>query len=249
MHRLWSRMTRKIDSKKSKRAAPSSVSRIISSTKRWFLRLLAVGMVGLFLVVGTGAFFNPPTTFYMLQEQRRLGTLAHDWVALDGVAPVVAKSVVAAEDANFCLHWGFDLNAIKSALAEGEGRGASTITQQVVKNVYLWQGRSWTRKALEAILTPMVEAMWSKRRIVEVYLNIAEFDDGVFGISAAAQRSFGITAEMLNADQAARLAAVLPAPKSRNASEPSAALKRRAAQIRDGAATIDADGRANCFQS
>ncbi len=195
------------------------------------------------------SFFNPPTTFYMMQERWRLGTVDQDWVAIEDVAPVMARAVVAAEDANFCQHWGFDVNAIRSAIAEGSGRGASTISQQVVKNVYLWHGRNWTRKALEAAMTPVVEAMWSKRRIVEVYLNVAEFDEGVFGVKAAARHYYGVDPQDLSATQAARLAAILPAPKSRSASKPSDFVRKRARQIVSGAATIRADGRAACFES
>ena len=121
--------------------------------------------------------------------------------------------------------------------------------QQTVKNVYLWHGRSWVRKVMEAGLTPMVEAVWSKRRIVEVYLNIAEFDEGVFGVNAAARHYFGVSPDKLSDVQAARLAAVLPSPKTRSASKPSAAVRRRAASILDGAATIRADGRSACFES
>jgi monofunctional biosynthetic peptidoglycan transglycosylase len=157
--------------------------------------------------------------------------------------------VVAAEDANFCLHWGFDMRAIRRALDENSGRGASTISQQVVKNVFLWQGRSWPRKALEAVLTPLVEAVWTKRRILEVYLNVAEFGKGVFGAEAAAQHYFGISAAKLSPTQAARLAAILPDPKGRDAAKPSAFVRERAAAIMDGAATIKADGRAGCFEA
>jgi len=167
---------------------------------------------------------------------------------MEHIAPVMARSAVAAEDANFCNHWGFDVEAIKAALAEGGSRGASTISQQVVKNVYLWHGRTWSRKALEAVITPAMEAVWPKRRILEVYLNVAEFDEGVFGVEAAARHYFGVGPGQLSATQAARLAAILPNPKERSASNPSASVRRRAAQIRDGAATIERDGRADCFQ-
>ncbi|HAW46342.1 MAG TPA: monofunctional biosynthetic peptidoglycan transglycosylase, partial [Roseovarius sp.] len=163
-------------------------------------------------------------------------------------APVMARSAVAAEDANFCLHWGFDMGAIRDAIADGSVRGASTVSQQVVKNVWLWHGRNWARKALEAAITPLMEAAWSKRRVLEVYLNIAEFDEGVFGVEAAARHYFGVAAADLSAVQAARLAAVLPDPKGRSASRPSAALRQRAAAIVDGAATIARDGRAACFE-
>ena len=191
---------------------------------------------------------NPPTTPYMFSESRRVGGVDQTWVALEEIAPVMARSAVAAEDANFCLHWGLDVSAIRAALEDGSGRGGSTISQQVVKNVYLWQARSWLRKSLEALMTPMVEAIWSKDRILEVYLNIAEFDDGVFGVEAAARHYFGVSAADLSAVQAARLAAILPNPKARSASDPSSSVRRRAAAIVDGAATIAADGRAACFE-
>ena len=127
-------------------------------------------------------------------------------------------------------------------------RGASTISQQVVKNVFLWQGRSWLRKAIEAVWTPVTEALWSKQRIVELYLNVVEFDEGVFGVQAAARHYFGVDAADLNRTQAARLAAILPAPKARSASNPSTFTRNRAAAILSGADTIAADGRADCFE-
>jgi len=200
------------------------------------------------LAIVAVSFLNPPTTPYMFSESRRVGGVNQSWVAMEDVAPVMARSAVAAEDANFCLHWGLDLTAIQAALNDGGNRGGSTISQQVVKNVYLWQGRSWFRKSLEALMTPAVEAVWSKRRILEVYLNVAEFDEGVFGVQAAAVHYFGVDASDLSALQAARLAAVLPSPKTRSASQPTSFIRSRTAAIRDGAATISADGRADCFQ-
>lgn len=194
------------------------------------------------------AVVNPPTNIYMAGESRRLGGVTQDWVSLDEIAPVMARSAVAAEDANFCLHWGLDVDAIQAAIDQGSNRGASTISQQTVKNVYLWHGRSYVRKALEALWTPLVEAVWSKQRVLEVYLNVAEFDEGVFGVQAAAQHYFGVDAADLSARQSARLAMVLPSPKTRSAADPTAAQRRRAASIMDGAATILADGRAACFE-
>jgi monofunctional biosynthetic peptidoglycan transglycosylase len=191
---------------------------------------------------------DPPVTIYTFQEGRRLGGIAHEPVPMTRIAPVMARAAVAAEDANFCLHWGFDMAAIRVAIAEGSGRGASTISQQMVKNVWLWHGRNWARKALEAMITPLAEAAWPKRRVLEVYLNIAEFDEGVFGVEAAAWHYFGVAAADLSAVQAARLAAVLPDPKGRSAARPGAALRARAAAIMDGAATIARDGRAACFE-
>jgi len=215
---------------------------------RWTARALAACVAVAILVIVAHRAVDPPRTLYMRQEATRLGGIEHVWVPLAEVAPVMARSVVAAEDANFCAHWGFDMAAIRDAIAEGAERGASTITQQTVKNVYLWQGRSWVRKALEAVLTPAVEALWPKRRILEVYLNVAEFDEGVFGVEAAAWHYFRAGPDALTPDQAARLAAVLPSPKRRSAAQPSQALRRRAAAIRDGAATIARDGRAACFE-
>ena len=215
----------------------------------WLLRgvsalfLLLVGWVLLYLVI------NPPGGIYMLQEHRRIGSIDRQWVPMDRIAPVMARSAVAAEDANFCTHWGFDMGEIRRVIDQGGTRGASTISQQMVKNVFLWHGRDWSRKALEAAMTPLVEALWSKRRILEVYLNMAEFDDGVFGVEAAAQHYFNTSAADLTPQQAARLAAILPAPKLRDAAQPSDFVRRRAVQIMDGAATIARDGRAACFQS
>jgi monofunctional biosynthetic peptidoglycan transglycosylase len=203
---------------------------------------LVLGLVLLFAVV------NPPVTHTIWAEGRRLGGVERQWVAGDAIAPVMFRAVVAAEDANFCRHWGFDMGAIRTAIAEGAERGASTISQQTVKNVFLWQGRSWLRKALEAALTPLVEAVWTKRRILVVYLNVAEFGEGIFGIEAAARHYYGIPAAQLSPAQAARLAVVLPNPKARNPTALSQTLRRRAARIADGAETIRADGRAACFE-
>lgn len=215
--------------------------------RHWGGRILLGGAAAALALVVLFALLNPPTTITMLSEARRLGSIDHEWTPIEDIAPVMRRSVVAAEDANFCRHWGFDMSAIRKAIDAGAERGASTISQQTVKNVFLWQGRSWLRKALEAVLTPMVEAVWSKRRILEVYLNVAEFGEGVFGINAAAFHYFRTSPDKLSAKQAALLASVLPAPKRRSASRPSASLSRRANQIADGAETIRVDGRDACF--
>jgi monofunctional biosynthetic peptidoglycan transglycosylase len=213
------------------------------------LRAVAVG----FLLVVAGLLLfsvvNPPITPYMWSERSRLGEIDHVWTRWENIAPEMARAAVAAEDANFCLHWGIDVDAVRAALAAGGQRGGSTISQQVVKNVYLWHGRSWGRKALEAAITPLMEALWSKQRILEVYLNVAEFDAGVFGVEAAARHYFGVAPADLDARQAALLAAILPAPKARSAAQPSGFVTHRAQSIRAGAATIAADGRAACFEA
>lgn len=230
--------------KKTKAAKPRPLRRL----GRWGLYFLLICALSVTVLVALQRVINPKSTVYMQQEELRLGEIDHHWVPIEEVAPVMARAVVAAEDANFCQHWGFDMRAIRAAIEEGSGRGASTLSQQVVKNVYLWHGRNWARKALEAAITPVVELIWPKRRIIEVYLNVAEFDEGVFGVDAAAYHYFGVAPKDLTPLQAARLAMVLPDPKRRSASRPSSAQRRRTASIMDGAETIRRDGRAACFE-
>lgn len=225
---------------------------LLRRVMRWLARG-ALAVVALYAVlIVLFAVVPPPVNIYQMQERWRLGGIEKDWVAWDDIAPVMARSVVAAEDANYCLHWGFDMAAIREAIDEGGTRGASTLSQQVVKNVFLWHGQGWTsralRKGFEAVLTPVVELVWTKRRILTVYLNVAEFGTGVFGVQAAARHHFGVDARDLTPQQAARLAAVLPDPKGRDAGNPGSFTRRRAAQILDGAETIRADGRAACFE-
>lgn len=215
----------------------------------WYLsRGFFYATAGFLALVVIYAFLNPRLTPYLMAERFRQGGVERNWTAIGDMAPDVARSFVAAEDADFCNHWGFDVKAIRKAMDEGAGRGASTISQQVTKNVFLWQGRSWPRKALEGLMTPVVELVWTKRRILEVYLNVAETGPGIFGVDAAARHYFGVSAADLSPDQAARIAAVLPDPKGRNPAKNSGYMRRRAAQIRSGAETIKADGRAACFE-
>ncbi|MBC7479131.1 MAG: monofunctional biosynthetic peptidoglycan transglycosylase [Pseudorhodobacter sp.] len=218
---------------------------------RRLLALLARGLLGVatlyLLLILTFAFLPPPGNLYQWSESWRLGGIQRQWVNIEDIAPAMARSVVAGEDANFCLHWGFDMAAIRDAIQHGSNRGASTLDQQTVKNVLLWQGRSWVRKAMEAVLTPVVELLWSKQRILELYLNEAEFAEGVFGVQAAAQHYWKKDAADLTAIEGARLASVLPNPKDYNAGKPGPYVKGRARQIIAGAETIKVDGRAACF--
>jgi monofunctional glycosyltransferase len=228
--------------------APPPKPRLWRRLAKWVWRGIAgVAAVYAFLIL-LFSFVPPPINFYQLGEAWRLGGIEKDWVAWEDIAPVMGRSAVAAEDANFCNHWGFDMAAIRAAIEAGGSRGGSTISQQVVKNVFLWHGRSYLRKAMEGVLTPVVELVWSKERILEVYLNVAEFDEGVFGVQAAAQHHFGVDAKDLTATQAARLAAVLPNPAEYDAGEPGPFVRKRAASIRSGAETIAADGRSACFE-
>ncbi len=242
-------MARKTTSRK-KGSAPKRRRFALPAGLRKWLRRGVLAFVVLFAISLIWPRFLPtPYGPYMLAERLRLGGISHDWVAMEKIAPDMARSVVAAEDANFCRHWGFDMSAIRAALANGATRGGSTISQQTVKNVYLWQGRSWPRKVIEAAITPLAEVLWPKRRMLEIYLNIAEFDEGVFGVEAAAQHYYNVRAKDLSAVQSARLAVLLPNPKERDPRNLSKNLRARAAQVLDGAATIQADGRSDCFDS
>lgn len=161
--------------------------------------------------------------------------LRYRWTPWDRVSKALPIALIAAEDQKFPLHHGFDFDAIQSALAEAEDgerlRGASTISQQVAKNLFLWNGRSFVRKGPEAYFTVLIETLWPKRRILEVYLNIAEFGDGTYGAAAASERYFRITPAELDARQAALLAAVLPNPGRYRVEHPSVYVQRRAAWI------------------
>jgi monofunctional biosynthetic peptidoglycan transglycosylase len=165
--------------------------------------------------------------------------LQRDWRPWKELPDTLKISVIAAEDQHFAEHWGFDIAAIRKAFdhneAGGSLRGASTISQQVAKNLFLWSGRSWLRKGLEAWFTVLIETLWPKERILEVYLNSVEWDSGVFGAEAAAQHHFDIGAPYLSSRQASLLAAVLPNPREWSASRPSAYVSQRASWIRQQA--------------
>jgi monofunctional biosynthetic peptidoglycan transglycosylase len=244
--RIEAVMARRTTKRAPKRREPPLRS-AIRRLRRWVLRATLLVCLILFAWVAAYAVLPVPTTPYILSERARLGGIERVWVPIEDISVNLQRAAVAAEDANFCLHWGFDMAAIRDAIAAGARRGGSTISQQTVKNAFLWQGRSWLRKALEAAITPVMEALWPKRRILEVYLNVAEFGEGVFGAEAAARHHFGVAAADLTETQAARLAAILPAPQDRSAGNPSDFVRTRAAAIRDGAATIRADGRDDCF--
>jgi len=187
-------------------------------------------------------FVPVPTSAVMVERQvgswlSRSSTVAveHRWVPLAQIAPCMPLAVVAAEDQNFTTHHGFDWEAIDRALDHNEKsrrkHGASTITQQTAKNLFLWSSRSWVRKGLEVYFTALLEATWPKRRILEVYLNIAEFGDGTYGVEAASRRFFGKSAQRLTPSEAALLAAVLPSPNRFRADAPSAYVRERQAWI------------------
>ena len=181
---------------------------------------------------------SPPTSAFMLRyrvEAADDSSLRYQWTDWDHISPHVAVAVIAAEDQRFLTHRGFDVESIQDALADAERngrlRGASTISQQVSKNLFLWPGRSMVRKGLEFYCTVFVEFLWPKQRILEVYLNVAEFGTGVFGIAAASESFFKTVPAHITADQAALLAAVLPNPKLLRVDRPSAYVRQRQSWI------------------
>ena len=183
----------------------------------------------------------PVTPFMLMQcvnqvfDDKRHLKLNKDWVSLEKISPNLQLAVVCSEDQNFMEHYGFDLDAIEKALKHNKNhkrkRGASTISQQTAKNVFLYDGRNWLRKGLEVYFTFLIETCWSKERIIEVYLNIIEFGDGVYGAEAASQQFFHASAQKLTRSQAALLAAVLPAPRRFSAKNPSGYVYKRQAWI------------------
>jgi monofunctional biosynthetic peptidoglycan transglycosylase len=205
--------------------------------------LLIVGWIALSCLVVVVLRFVPPWTSATIM-QRRVGALLggesdfnyrRRWVPWDDVSPQVGLAMVAGEDQKFPYHHGFDVDAIQDAMdAADEGkrlRGASTISQQVAKNLFLWNGRSFVRKGLEAYYTVLIEAFWPKQRILEVYMNIVELGDGVYGVGAASDTFFHTAPSHLGVTQAARLAAVLPNPRRFHVEAPSAYVQRRTAWI------------------
>jgi monofunctional biosynthetic peptidoglycan transglycosylase len=209
--------------------------------RRMLLRALQVVAAGVLAsVVATLLLRWVPPFFSALMVERHAYALftgqpynaQYEWVGWQKIAAAAPLAVIASEDQRFADHRGFDIESIQDAMEDAERgrrlRGASTISQQVAKNIFLWPGRSYIRKGLEAYFTVLIEALWPKRRILEVYLNVAEFGDGLFGVEAASQRYFRKPAARLSAEEAALLAAVLPNPHRLRAGRPSAyVLERR----------------------
>lgn len=200
---------------------------------------------------GAYLFFDPPATLLMLQRAAEGQTIRHTPVPLNRISPHVVRAVIAAEDGNFCSHDGFDVEAIQRALesnqrGSGPMRGGSTISQQTAKNLFLWPERSWVRKGFETYFTALIEFMWPKERVMEAYLNAAEWGDGIFGIEAAARHRFGVSAADLTPLQAARLAAVLPNPNRWSADSPGPYVRRRSATLVARARVIRNEGLAGC---
>ncbi|WP_425929554.1 monofunctional biosynthetic peptidoglycan transglycosylase [Pseudomonas sp. NyZ201] len=230
----------------------SSVLRRLFRAALWF----AAGSVVLVLVFRV---VPPPGTALMVERKIESWIdgepidLQRDWEPWDRISDDLKVAVIAGEDQKFASHHGFDFTAIQAALAHNERggaiRGASTLSQQVAKNQFLWSGRSWLRKGLEVWFTALIELFWSKERILEVYLNSAEWDEGVFGAQAAARHHFGVDASRLSRQQASLLAAVLPNPRNWSASHPSTYVARRAGWIRQQMSQLGGDGYLQQLQS
>ena len=200
--------------------------------------------------------FVPPLFTVLMVQQAAAGHgMDYRWRSLDHISPRLVEAVIAAEDARFCQHHGFDVEAIQKAMeanerAEQRGsdkrRGASTISQQTAKNVFLWPSRDWVRKGLEVGYTGLIEAVWGKRRIMEMYLNVAEWAPGVYGAEAASRHWFNKNAENLTAREAARLAAILPSPRRYRAADPGPYVRRQASRIQAAMGTVRQQGLDAC---
>lgn len=211
--------------------------------------LLSVAIVLLFSAV------PPPGSMVMVERKVQSWInsepirIQRQWRSWDSLSANAKLAVIAAEDQRFPHHGGFDLVELRRALQAsqdgGRLRGASTLSQQTAKNVFLWTGRSWARKGLEAWFTLLIETLWSKQRILEVYLNVAEWDSGVFGLEAASQHYFGVSGNSLTERQASLLAAILPSPRTRSAARPDAQVERRSQWIRQQMRNLGGPGYLN----
>jgi monofunctional biosynthetic peptidoglycan transglycosylase len=218
---------------------------------KFILKLLA-WLVALSLVwVVAYRWVNPPTTSLMIRDHLNDVRIYREWVGLGEMSRHIPRAVIAAEDSRFCEHRGFDVEAIEKAMERNKQgkklRGGSTISQQTAKNAFLWSGRTWIRKGLEAWFTVLIEFIWGKPRIMEVYLNIAEFGRGVYGVQAASIHYFNKPASKLSRVEAARLAAILPQPIKRDAASPGRYTKRYANRIAGRTRVVANEGLDSCI--
>jgi len=219
---------------------------------RWLTRIIIVFLVVSLLWVGLYRFVPPPITATMIANAVDGRGIAKDWMSLDSMSPNMPRAAIAAEDGNFCKHHGFDFKAIQKAMQsnfQGDKRirGGSTISQQTAKNAFLWQNGGFLRKGLEAWFTVLIEALWPKKRIMEVYLNIAETGIGTYGANAGAMRYFHHDASRLSRAEAARIAAVLPLPKKRAAISPAGFTRRYGDRIARRIGQVRRYGQDSCL--
>ncbi|HWU12630.1 MAG TPA: monofunctional biosynthetic peptidoglycan transglycosylase [Caulobacter sp.] len=207
-------------------------------------------VAGPILTVVVYRFVPPPATPLMVIRLAEGKGWNHHWRPIDDVSPALPRALIAAEDARFCDHHGFDLDALQKAYENNEKgrkiRGGSTISQQTAKNVFLWPGRSYVRKGLEAYFTVLIETIWGKKRIMEVYLNSIEYGPGIYGAEAASRAYFKVGADQLTPLQAARLAAILPSPLKWKAVNPGRYVKKRSSRIGKASGAVRRGGLAAC---
>ena len=237
------------------RSRPSRSTRRRSWLRRlfgWALRILLGFILLSVLMTIVYRFVPPPVTLTQLGEYTQGHMVTRDWMPLSQIDPDMARAAIAAEDGNFCAHHGFDFKAMQQAFEGNEAgkklRGGSTISQQTAKNVFLWQGRSYLRKGLEAWFTVLIEHIWGKRRIMEVYLNVAETGLHTYGANAGAQRYFGHDASRLSPVEAARIAAVLPLPSERQAIDPHGRVLRYGNRILRRIGIVQRGGYDRCLR-
>ena len=232
---------------KRKRSGGSVIGRILG----WIAKIVLAFLVGSVLWVLAYRFINPPTTFTMLGDIFAGRGATRDWMPIGEIDRDMVRASIAAEDGKFCQHNGFDFEAIEDAMKRnasgGRIRGGSTISQQTAKNAFLWQGGGYARKGVEAWFTFLIEHLWGKRRIMEVYLNLAETGIGTYGVNAGSQRYFGHDASAMSAMEAARIAAVLPLPKKRGATAPKGFTRRYGNTIASRIGTVGRDGLDACI--
>ncbi|MGN6376066.1 MAG: monofunctional biosynthetic peptidoglycan transglycosylase [Sphingomonas sp.] len=226
------------------RSLPGRLIRLALKIALWFV-VISVVWVGIY------RFVPPPVTFTMIGNAFDGRGIHKDWMPLSRIDPDMARAAIAGEDSRFCSHHGFDVGAIEKAYRHNEKggriRGGSTISQQTAKNVFLIQSGGYVRKALEAWFTVLIEAIWGKRRIMEVYLNVAETGIGTYGVNAGAMRYFGHDASHLSPTEAARMAAALPAPKKRAVIDPRGFTRRHGNTIERRASVVKNDALDACL--
>jgi monofunctional biosynthetic peptidoglycan transglycosylase len=219
----------------------------------WLVRLVLGFILLSVLWVLAYRFVPPPITVTMLGDVVAGNGLKRDWMSIDQIDRDMVRAAIAAEDSKFCEHNGFDFDAIEQAMQRnasgGRIRGGSTISQQTAKNAFLWQGGGYVRKGVEAWFTVLIEAMWPKRRIMEVYLNLAETGIGTYGVNAGSQRYYGHDADAMTRTEAARIAAVLPLPKKRGAIAPKGFTRRYGGSIAARIGVVARDGLDACVYS
>ncbi|PZO91446.1 MAG: monofunctional biosynthetic peptidoglycan transglycosylase [Sphingomonas sanxanigenens] len=231
---------------KTKRSLPTRIIRITFKAIAWFVGISLLWVVAY-------RFAPPPFTLTMLGDVMSGRSVTRQWMPLSRIDPNMPRAAIAAEDAKFCSHHGFDFGAIaKAAERNAQGghviRGGSTISQQTAKNAFLWQGGGFVRKGLEAWFTLLIETIWGKKRIMEVYLNLAETGIGTYGVNAGAIRYFNHDASRLSPLEASRIAAVLPLPKKRDAIDPSGYTRRYGNRIDRRVGVVARGGLDDCLK-